>query len=100
MRLLPDIFYTTKDVYVLFRDPFTRHYHEVRTRLQILFGERLQYLRARRKWSQEDLSERSKISIRHIGSLENGHREPCLETLVSLATAFGMKASELIENLE
>lgn len=54
----------------------------------------------RKDWSQEDLSERSKISIRHISSMENGHREPCLSSLVSLALAFGVSAAELLDNLE
>jgi len=72
----------------------------VRTQIQVLFGERLSQLRAKQKWSQEDLSERAQIGIKHISSLENGHREPCLNTIAKLAEAFGITASQLIKGLE
>jgi transcriptional regulator with XRE-family HTH domain len=72
----------------------------VRSDIQIVFGEKLTKLREQRRWSQADLSERADIGIKHISSLENGHSEPCLSTLVKLAKAFNLKAATLIRGLD
>jgi putative transcriptional regulator len=72
----------------------------VRTIIKVVFGKRLSKLRAERSWSQEDLSERAEIGIKHISSLENGHREPCLGVILKLAKSFDMSVSELLRDID
>lgn len=72
----------------------------MQTKVQVRFGSTLVRLRAERSWTQDDLSVRSKVTVKHISSLENGHREPCLGIMIKLAAAFGMKASQLIEGID
>jgi transcriptional regulator with XRE-family HTH domain len=72
----------------------------VRTNIQVRFGAKVVGLRAERGWTQEDLAERTTITVKHISSLENGHREPCLGVLVKLAKSFGVSLPELLGGIE
>ena len=50
-----------------------------------LIGKRIQELRTRKHMSQATLAELTKLSVNHIGYLENANRHPTLETLIKLA---------------
>jgi transcriptional regulator with XRE-family HTH domain len=61
------------------------------------FGEQLvvarfEYGRA----SQETIADRAGIHRTQMSQLENGHRQPLLETFVRLAGAFDLSAGELL----
>jgi transcriptional regulator with XRE-family HTH domain len=64
------------------------------------FGARLgARLRARREglgWSQAELAERIDISANYVSVLERGLKLPTLDTLVALAQALNVPASELL----
>jgi transcriptional regulator with XRE-family HTH domain len=64
------------------------------------FGRRIVVLRKERGWSQEKLGEHTGISMDHISHLENGHREPCLGTMVKLAHAFRLSMAELFQDFD
>jgi transcriptional regulator with XRE-family HTH domain len=51
------------------------------------FAENLRRLRRRAAISAEDLADRTQIHRNHIGSIENGHVEPRLGTLIRDAAA-------------
>ena len=60
-------------------------------------GRRIRDLRTQRaeRWTQEDLSERAKISVSFLSMIERGERVPHVETLAALAEALGVSLAEL-----
>jgi transcriptional regulator with XRE-family HTH domain len=64
-----------------------------------VFGERLVELREERGISQERLSELAGLNWASVYRLENGEREPRLSTILSLASALGMSASDLLRGM-
>lgn len=63
----------------------------------ILFGAHIRKLREKKGWSQETLAEEAGLHTVQISHLENGANEPKLRTILALAKAFGMTASELLK---
>lgn len=59
------------------------------------FGNRVRELRKANGWTQEDLADRTGISVRSISSIENGVFSVTLENINKLAGAFGLKLSVL-----
>ena len=57
-------------------------------------------LRAQRGMSQEVLSGLSGISRSHLGGIETGRKNPNVDTLWRIASAMGMRLSELFELVE
>ena len=60
-------------------------------------------LRARRKaagMSQTELAVRAGLSSSFVSRMENGLRGPTVETVVELANALGMSASDLMREVE
>ena len=53
--------------------------------------------RRERKWSQQDLAERSQVSRRMIGMIESGESNVSLATLGHIAAAFSLTFSELVD---
>jgi transcriptional regulator with XRE-family HTH domain len=64
---------------------------------QASFGKRIKELRARRGFSQEELSEMSGLSLRTIQRLENGESDPRGDTLKRLSKAFNVTPDEITE---
>lgn len=64
------------------------------------FGQALRYFRARQNISQERLSQESGLDRSYISLLERGLRQPSLATLLQLAEALSVPASELILKVE
>jgi transcriptional regulator with XRE-family HTH domain len=64
------------------------------------FGVLLQEARKNKGISQEKLAELSDLHRTYISDLERGLRNPTLSTIVTLANALGMTASELLKELK
>jgi transcriptional regulator with XRE-family HTH domain len=56
--------------------------------------------RRARKWSQQELAERSKVSLRMIGLIESGQSNVSLAKLGNIAAAFDLTFSELVQDRE
>lgn len=67
--------------------------------IAIPFGVLLKKRRLERKWSQRELAERARLSLRFVQSLEYGEQEPRLSTLYALACAFGITPVKLLEGM-
>lgn len=65
-----------------------------------IFGQVLKTIRKKQKMSQEKLAFQSNLDRTYISMLERGVHQPTLNTLLSLAEALNMKASELVEIVE
>ncbi|MDA8141654.1 MAG: helix-turn-helix transcriptional regulator [Desulfobacteraceae bacterium] len=64
------------------------------------FGQALKHFRARQNFSQERLSQESSLDRSYISLLERGLRQPSLTTLLQLAEALKIPASDLILKVE
>jgi transcriptional regulator with XRE-family HTH domain len=65
----------------------------------VAFGARVRKLRLAREWTQEQLAEASEMNSVQISHIERGANEAKLMTVVRLARAFGMTASELLKSI-
>jgi transcriptional regulator with XRE-family HTH domain len=54
---------------------------------KMLFGKALRAIRTRKGFSQESLAEAAGLHRNMVNFLENGHRNPSMETIVKLAKA-------------
>jgi transcriptional regulator with XRE-family HTH domain len=61
------------------------------------FGKRVRELRKAKNLSQLELAEKVDVSRGYIGLLENGERNPSLETITEIAIALGVKPDELLK---
>jgi transcriptional regulator with XRE-family HTH domain len=60
-------------------------------------AKKIKELRSRRGYSQEELAERSGLSLRTIQRIENGETEPRGDSLARLAVAFDVTVDELAD---
>lgn len=58
-------------------------------------GERIRLLRKERDWKQNDLAEKSGVSMFSISRIETRKMEPSLEQLLAMSHAFGVPVSAL-----
>ena len=58
---------------------------------------RIKELRSRKGFSQEELSEKSGLSLRTIQRIENGETEPRGDSLKRIATAFDVSSEEILD---
>lgn len=64
------------------------------------FGDWVKTMRKTRRWTQEELAARSGVSQSFISALETGVRKhPGIETLRSIAIAFGLPVEEVIRKV-
>jgi transcriptional regulator with XRE-family HTH domain len=63
------------------------------------FGENLLRIRQARKLSQESLAERAAVHRTQITVIENGRRQPGVETVVRLAGALEVSIESLFEGI-
>ena len=63
-------------------------------------GHTIRHLRTRKGMSQDLLSGLAGIARTHLTMIENGHKQPNLETIWKLALALQMLPSELIAEIE
>ncbi len=66
------------------------------TKRDIRLGRTIRRFRKKAKLTQEQLAEKTQLSITHIGYLEIGHHRPSLKTLHKIATVLKVKVNELI----
>ena len=64
------------------------------------FGQRVQRLRKRKGFTQEELAKRAKLHPTHLSRIERGMREPRLTTILQLKKGLQVTADELLEGLE
>jgi len=57
---------------------------------------RMRFLRKEKKWSQEQLGEKSKLTYKFIGQIERAEVSPTLDSLGKLAKSFNLTVSELL----
>lgn len=60
-------------------------------------GQKIRYERLKRKFSQEDLEEKSSVSRRTISEIERGNADIRYTNLYQIAEAFGLRISELLD---
>ena len=60
-------------------------------------AQRIKELRNRKGFSQEELSERTGLSLRTVQRIENGETEPRSDSLKRLAMAFDVSPDEIID---
>jgi transcriptional regulator with XRE-family HTH domain len=60
-------------------------------------GSNLREARKRRKWTQEDLAERSGVHAGEISRMEAGKRDPQVSTVERLAAALEVPPGQLLE---
>ena len=65
-----------------------------------MLGDELRKARLTAQLTQEQLAAKAGVTREHISSLENNHRSPTIDTLLALAKALGVKASNLIRRVE
>ncbi len=63
-----------------------------------IVAQNLATARRRKRYSQETLARKARVSISYISMLERGERTPPLDTLESLAKALGMDPIDLLRN--
>ena len=61
-----------------------------------ILGERLRAARNKANLTQEQLSDRSHVSIKHIAGIEKGQKNPSFEILQALAEALDLSLDNLI----
>ena len=64
------------------------------------FGDELAKLRKRKDLTQENLAEASGYTRNYISLLEGGERSPSLTALLKLALPLGVRASDMIREVE
>ena len=62
--------------------------------------ERLRELRSERKLRLKDVSQVAEISVPYLSDLERGRTNPSLETLQTLAAAYGISVHDLLQGVE
>lgn len=66
----------------------------------IALGERIRQLRTERGWRQIDLAEETGMHENYVSDLELGRKEICLRMLQTVAAAFDMKTTDLLNGIE
>lgn len=59
-------------------------------------GKRIKQKRMEETMTQEELAERTNLSVAYIGMLERGKRTPSLETFIAIADELNATADELL----
>ncbi|WP_289356252.1 helix-turn-helix transcriptional regulator [Paenibacillus sp. S-12] len=67
---------------------------------ELVFGKVLKAVRAKYDISQEELAFRSNLDRTYISMLERGIHQPSLSSLMSIAQAVNIKASDLVRLYE
>ena len=64
-----------------------------------IVGNTIRSLRLAAAMSQEELADRAGLHRTYIGGIERGERNLGLENLITIATALGVRAADLLEAL-
>ena len=66
----------------------------------VAFGNSIRKLRAKKKFSQRVLAERSGLDTSYLSGIERGVRNPSLKSLESVAKGLGCSISETCKDLD
>lgn len=61
------------------------------------FGKRIKELRIKKKWSQEELADKTGFHRTYIGMIERGERNISLKNIEVFANTFNISVSELLK---
>lgn len=61
------------------------------------FGRTIRKLREQKGWSQEELAEHADLHRNYASSVERGERNLSFQNISKIASAFGLKPSELFK---
>ena len=64
-----------------------------------ILGENVRTHRRRLGWSQEKLAEKAELHHNYIGDIERGEENVSVDALMRIATAMGLRLSELFRGL-
>jgi len=65
----------------------------------ITFGKRVRALREAKEWTLERLAEEARMNELQVGHIERGASDVKLSTILKLARALGVTASELLRSI-
>lgn len=71
----------------------------MKSKILIAFGNRIRLLRLEKKWSQEQLAEKTGFHRTYIGMIERGERNPSLKNINVFAESFTISVSELLKEI-
>lgn len=63
------------------------------------FGKRIQFLRKKKGWSQEQFAFECDINKNYLSDVERGRRNPTLKVLEKIANGLGITLEELFKGL-
>ncbi len=63
----------------------------------IKLGQKIKFERTKRNWSQEQLAEKSDISVHGISNIETGKTDIKYTNLLKIASAFDIKLCEFLD---
>jgi len=66
------------------------------TKKDLLLAKRIKRLRKKADLTQEDLAEKTNLSLTFIGLIETGKRKSSLRSLQKISSAIGVKTKDLI----
>jgi transcriptional regulator with XRE-family HTH domain len=69
-------------------------------RIEILIAKKIEKYRKNNGLSRKDLAERMGVSVFEISRFENGHSKPSLLMCLELASALGLRLSDIIIEIE
>ncbi len=62
-------------------------------------GRHIREKRISRDWKQDDLAEKTELSVVYIGMIERGEKTPRLETFIRIINALDTSADEILEDV-
>lgn len=62
-------------------------------------GKHIKEKRILKSWKQDDLAERTELSVVYIGMIERGEKLPRLETFIKIINALDSSADEVLEDV-
>jgi len=61
----------------------------------VLLGRRIRALRVQKRWTQQELGEKSDINYKFLGEIERGQQNPSFGILAKIAMALNIELAEL-----
>lgn len=62
-------------------------------------GKHIKEKRLSKSWRQDELAEKTNLSVVYIGMIERGEKIPRLETFIRIVNALGVSADEILEEV-
>jgi transcriptional regulator with XRE-family HTH domain len=63
----------------------------------IILGRRIRSLRAKKRWTQQELGHQADVNYKFIGEIERGQQNPSLNVLEKISNALGVELKQLFE---